>query len=316
MRIGILGASEIAFRRFLPALEKFGNIQFAGVASRSPEKAQRFIETYSGKIYPTYDSLIDDPEINAVYLPLPPALHATWGERVIRSGKHLFMEKPFTTKLEDTERLVALAQAKDVALHENYMFLYHNQLTEIKRVIDSGVLGSIRLLRMDFGFPHRAETDFRYDKALGGGALLDCGGYPTRLAGELLGESAKVISASLIAPEGYEVDLFGNATVQNDAGLVAQISFGMDQTYRCSLDIWGSKSSLVATRIFTCPPDMQPPVTLDGEGMVLSADDAFYNSIAHFMNCIETREIRTAQYEAILRQSRMVNDIFKLGNRI
>lgn len=219
MRIGILGTSDIAFRRFLPALQKCEDLTYAGVATRTPEKGKPFQEAFGGEIYDGYASLLEDKSIEAVYVPLPPALHFEWGKKALESGKHLFMEKPFTTSLAETEALLALAEEKGLAVHENYMFLYHSQLTEIQKRIADGSLGKLRLIRAAFGFPKRSEGDFRYNKSLGGGALLDCGGYPVRLARELLGDTARVIQARLSQPEGYEVDLYGSAVLENDDGL-------------------------------------------------------------------------------------------------
>lgn len=109
MKIGILGTADIAFRRFLPALQKCPDITYAGVASRTPEKAMRFVEAYGGKAYSSYDALLSDETVDAVYVPLPPALHYEWGKKAVEAGKHLLMEKPFTTSLEDTKNLLALA---------------------------------------------------------------------------------------------------------------------------------------------------------------------------------------------------------------
>ncbi len=313
MRIGIIGASEIAFRRFLPSLKGIPELTYAGVASRNTDKAKNFLDTFGGKIYSTYESLINDPEIDAVYLPLPPSLHAEWGEKVLLSGKHLLMEKPFTTTLDETSRLISLARERNLALHENYMFLYHSQLAKIKEIIASGELGDIRLIRMEFGFPHRDANDFRYNKALGGGALLDCGGYPIRLASELLGDTARVTHAALNVPAGSEVDICGFATMENDGGLTAQLAFGMDNTYRCSLNVWGSKQELHASRIFTSPPDFVPPVTVSQRTASVSADDAFKNSILRFIKSINSPSARNEMYENIYNQSKLVDEVISLN---
>ena len=307
MKIGILGTSDIAFRRFLPALKKREGITYAGVASRTPEKGRPFQKQFGGAIYDGYDALLNDSSIDAIYVPLPPALHARWGEKVLKAGKHLLMEKPFTTCPEDTEKLLALAKEKGLAVHENYMFLYHSQFEKIKELIASGELGDIRLYRMAFGFPKRGGNDFRYVKALGGGALLDCGGYPVRLALELLGDSAKVVQARLTVPEGYEVDLYGSAVLENEAGQCAQISFGMDNAYQCQLEVWGSKATLIAPRIFTAGADVKPRLTLrlsTGESvMEIPADDQFLHSIERFIKSVENSKARGAMYEAIRWQS-------------
>lgn len=286
MKIGVLGTADIAFRRFLPALKKCPDMEYAGVASRIPEKTERFVEVYGGQGYSSYEALLNDESIDAVYVPLPPALHYEWGKKVLLAGKHLFMEKPFATSLTETEELLLVAKKMGVVVHENYMFLYHSQLARVKELMMDGTLGEIRLYRMAFGFPKRAEGDFRYNKALGGGALLDCGGYPVRLALELLGESVKVTQARLAQPEGYEVDLYGSAVLENAAGECAQISFGMDNAYQCQLEVWGSKANLIAPRIFTAGAELKPPMLLRGskgeEKLEIEADDQFLRSIQQF----------------------------------
>lgn len=309
MRIGILGTADIAFRRFLPALQKCQEFTYVGVASRTPEKAKPFVEAFGGQVYDGYDALLSDDSIDAVYVPLPPALHYEWGKKVLLSGKHLLMEKPFTTSLEQTKELLQLAEEKGLAVHENYMFLYHSQLAYIKKLIADGELGDIRLYRMSFGFPKRAEGDFRYNKALGGGALLDCGGYPVRLALELLGDTACVTQAKLIQPAGYEVDLFGSAVLQNDNGLCAQISFGMDNAYQCQLEVWGSKQTLIAPRIFTAPSDLQPIIIMNNIESRLNADNSFLNSIKFFSDRIMNIEKRNTAMKYIYMQGQCSNHI-------
>lgn len=318
MKIGILGTADIAFRRFLPALRKCRNVSCAGVASRTVEKAARFVETFGGQAYPSYDALLADEGIDAVYVPLPPALHYEWGKRVLEAGKHLLMEKPFTTCLEDTKTLLALAEEKGLAVHENYMFLYHSQLEKIKELLVDGTLGELRLIRTAFGFPKRGGDDFRYQKSMGGGTLLDCGGYPVRLALELLGESARVTQARLVQPEGYEVDLFGSAVLENADGLCAQISFGMDNSYKCELELWGNKGCLTASRIFTAPEEYQPEVEIQTqssrEQLRLPADNSFTGSIARFVELVGTgkAEREIAEHEILL-QAAFISAIQKEG---
>lgn len=315
MKIGILGTSDIAFRRFLPALKKCDLFTYAGVASRTPEKGKKFQETYGGRVYESYNDLLADETIDAVYVPLPPALHYQWGKKVLESGKHLLMEKPFTTNLRDTDELLKLAEEKGLAVHENYMFLYHSQLRKIKEMIADGSLGEIRLYRMSFGFPMRDKDDFRYKKGLGGGALLDCGGYPIRLASELLGETAKVTQARLIQPVGFEVDLYGNAVLENQDGQAAQISFGMDNAYQCQLEVWGSRITLIASRVFTAGADVTPTLLLrssrDEKTLTLEKDDQFFHSIEHFVDCIQNCKIRALQYESVSHQGQLVEFIME-----
>ena len=329
IKIGVLCPSEIAFRRFMPAVKKLENFEYMGLSAATErefsgtdsdeikpselEKANKFVEAHGGKLFKGYESLISSNEINAVYIPLPPALHFKWAKKALENGKHVLLEKPFTTNLSDTEALIELAKERNLAVHENYMFAFHSQIEWIKQKLSENVIGEIRLIRIDFGFPFRGANDFRYDKKLGGGALLDCGGYAVKLAGMFLGDSARVTTSKLNSKDGFEVDIFGSATLVNNDGLTAQISFGMDNSYRCNLEIWGSTGTLFTGRILTAPEGFEPTVVIknaEGEqAFTLAADDTFKKSIDFFGRCINIDDTRISHYDEIKFQSAYVDEI-------
>lgn len=317
MNLGILGTSDIAYRRFLPALMKTEYFNYIGVASRDLEKTKAFQDKFGGQGYAGYDALLQDPQIEAVYIPLPPALHFQWAQKALEKGKHVLLEKPFTTNIADTKALIDLAQKKGLAVHENYMFVYHSQLQKIKEIIAQGDLGELRLIRSSFGFPFRGKDDFRYDKKMGGGALLDCGGYPVKLASILLGQDVKVTAAKLNDSLNFDVDLYGSATLENEQGLTAQIAFGMDNSYKCDLEVWGSKGYLKADRIFTAPEDFKPTMfvqTSKGlETTILAEDDQFAKSIMRFEQCIKEPSVKELNYQDILKQECLMTEIIQLA---
>lgn len=340
IRIGIICPSEIAYRRFMPALQKAGDaIQFTGIAYASPEewfgdiskvsqatideqqnrelsKAQSFIDEYGGRIYDGYQRILESKDIDAIYLPLPPALHYKWAKKALENGKHVFVEKPSTTCLTDTEDLIRIAKEKRLALHENYMFIYHDQLKALDDVVASGEIGDVRLYRISFGFPRRAQNDFRYNKVLGGGALLDAGGYTMKYASYLLGDSAKVVTAQVNYIPDFEVEIYGSATMVNEKGVTAQLAFGMDNDYKCEIEIWGSLGTITSNRILTAPAGFAPAYTIkknqEVETRELPADDAFYKSILFFLDCCEDRKQRDQEYMVIERQSKLVDDFKSL----
>jgi hypothetical protein len=328
INIGVLCPSEIAFRRFMPALMKSEDFNYIGIASANKEewfgepteelvlaeknKASKFMESYGGKVFANYQELLTSDEIDAVYIPLPPALHFKWAKAALENGKHVLLEKPFTTSLKDTETLIEIARDKKLAVHENYMFVYHTQIDYINNLISSKEVGDIRLIRIDFGFPFRGADDFRYKKALGGGALLDCGGYTLKLASLLLGKTAKVTTTHLNSKDGLDVDIYGNATLTNKDGLTAQVSFGMDNAYKCSIEIWGSTGTIYTNRILTAPDGFEPVVIIrqgnEERTVKLPADDTFRKSIAYFGKCIVNAQERVGHYNAIYRQSSLVEE--------
>lgn len=331
IKIGVLCPSEIALRRFMPALMKCKDFEFAGISSASTEewfgeptdelvesekdKAKKFTDSYGGRLFESYNEMLSSPEIDAVYIPLPPALHFRWAKKALENGKHVLIEKPSTTALADTNELLKIAKANDLAVHENYMFVYHSQLDWIKNKLFE--IGEIRLIRIDFGFPFRGANDFRYNKELGGGALLDCGGYTVKLAGLFLGETAEITASQQNTKSGFDVDIYGSATLTNSDGLTAQIAFGMDNSYKCSLEIWGSEGTIYTNRILTAPDGFEPVVIVkkgnDEQKFTLPADDTFAKSIEFFKQCINSAEIRTKHYEVIRRQSVNVENILR-GN--
>ena len=338
VRIGILGPSEIAFRRFLPAIKKSKFFEYIGVAIANLEernaanyedkpyavtetsllKAENFKKEFNGTIYNSYEELLSSSEIEAVYIPLPPTLHYYWAKKALENGKHVLLEKPFTTNIEDTKNLLSIANQRQLAMHENYAFCYHGQVEKIRELISDGEIGELRQIRTAFGFPYRGASDFRYDKALGGGALLDCGGYPVKLSTMLLGKESQITTASLNAAKNHEVDLFGSATLQNDAGITSHISFGMDNYYKCELEIWGSKGTILAPRIFTAPADLKVNVFLNnGDKKVLEVpeEDQFLGSLNHFYDCITSEATRIDTYSEIEIQSKHIHGIFKLNQK-
>ena len=341
IRIGIICPSEIAFRRFLPALQNAGDkIQFAAIGIASPEewfgdlsnisqkaideqqaceraKAQSFIDQYGGEIIVGYGNFVTSDKIDAAYIPLPPALHFQWARKALESGKHVFVEKPSTTSLADTDELIHIASEKSLALHENYMFIYHAQLDALNNVVKSEEIGDIRLYRISFGFPLRQLNDFRYNKKLGGGALLDAGGYCMKYARYLLGDTARVVTAQVNNIDGFEVEMYGSATMANNNGDIAQISFGMDNDYRCEIEIWGSKGTITSGRILTAPAGFVPSYTIkknqEIETRELPADDAFLKSIQRFVACVESGETRKEEYDILHTQETLVGQFRKLA---
>lgn len=321
IRLGILGCSAIAYNRFMPAALNIPDLQVVCVGEEYDKtKIKNFCDKYNVEGMESFEEVIERDDLDAIYVPQPPALHYKWGRKALEAGKHVLIEKPSTTSYEHSSELVELARTRGLALHENYMFQYHSQIHSIHEILKKGAIGEVRMYKLYFGFPKRAENDFRYNKALGGGALLDAGGYTLRLATLLMGKTIKVDTARLNYLPGYEVDMYGSATLSNDAGATAQIGFGMDNGYQCSLEVWGSKGTLTADRIFTAPDGFEPVVRVSTNVGVkvisLQSDSHFRHSIVHFIDEIENNEERTEMYEQIILQSKLVEDVRKLGIRI
>lgn len=314
--VGIIGGSDIAYRMFLPSLLENENFKCIGIATNNPNKKEKFSKSFNIPVYDDYNEIINNPQVDAVYIPLPPALHYKWAKMAIEVGKHVFIEKPSTNNYKNTYELVTLAEENGVVIHENYMFQYHNQLQIIKDLINSGKIGDIRLIKCSFGFPLREMSDFRYNKELGGGALLDAGGYVIKLATILLGDTIRVQCANQNMIDNFEVDMYGNVSFVNDKGLVCQGAYGFDCYYQCNLEVWGNRGKLTTNRIFTAPPNLSPIITIETNGgkedIEIIPDNHFSKSLDVFYSAIDNIQIREKLRKEILLQSKLLEEIKSL----
>lgn len=341
VRVGIICPSEIAYRRFMPAILSLKkDIIYVGLAipcskeiflespnqekidrvlNQEKEKAQLFIDNYGGKLFYSYESIVSSNEIDAIYIPLPPALHFKWAKKALEYGKHVLVEKPSTISENDSLELIRVANSKHLAIHENYMFVFHNQLKAIEDFVESGEIGEVRLYRISFGFPKRQTGDFRYIKSLGGGALIDAGGYTLKYASMILGKSTKILYSMMNHTSEYDVDLYGSGALCNDAGDVVQISFGMDNEYKCELEVWGSKGILLTGRVLTAPVGFAPKMIIKQGDSVreieLPSDDAFKKSIQYFIDCIINEKVRKKNYQSIAWQAKLFNEFIDKSKR-
>jgi predicted dehydrogenase len=307
IRIGVLGAADVAVRRILPAMRRVAGIEFVAVASRTLSRAEDIAAAFGGEAARSYDALLDRDDVHAVYLPLPPSLHARWIERALRKGKHVLAEKPLTTSARDTISMVALAKEKGLVLAENYMFVHHRQHARVREMLDADVVGDVHSFTAAFAIPRRVPSDIRYQRALGGGALLDTAGYPVRAALWFLGSRLRVVGAHLCQDTELGVDVGGAALLA--AGEVStQLSFGLSHSYRSTYDFHGSKGLLSLEHVFTTPAQRKPVVRLTVDGVVeerpLPDDDQVANALAAFADAVRTgsplpNDITMAQAELI-----------------
>ncbi len=267
IRIGVMGCANIARRSVIPALLTLPDFHLAGVASRTPEKGMEFAQEFDCNFLGTYQDLIDRDDIDAIYMPLPTGLHAEWAARTLQAGKHLLIEKSLAASFSEAEHLIELARRAHLVMMENYMFQHHAQQEAVKKIMREQ-LGEIRLFRATFCFPPLAADNFRYDKALGGGALLDAGGYPLKACQLFMDGDIQVLSSCLNFNTD-DVDIWGGAMLTATSGntsIPLQIAFGFDQFYQCGIEVLGQKGRLTTSRTFTAGDGFIPSARHENPG--------------------------------------------------
>ncbi|MFF0825238.1 Gfo/Idh/MocA family protein [Micromonospora haikouensis] len=290
IRMGVIGCADIAWRRTLPAMENEPLITLTAIASRHRDRAAHFTERFGGVPVEGYEALLEQDDIDAVYVPLPAVLHAEWIERALRAGKHVLAEKPLTTDRKQAEHLFRVAAEHRRVLVENFMFLHHHQHQRVADMLADGVIGEVRSFASSFTIPPKPQGDIRYQADVGGGALLDIGVYPIRAAGRFLGPDLQVAGAVFRHERFRDVVVGGSALLATDQGVTAQLTFGMEHSYTNTYEFRGSTGRLWLNRVFTPPATHQPVIYIERqdhfEQFVLPADDQFAKIVRAFAQAV------------------------------
>lgn len=204
LRIGILGAASIVPMALTGPARSIPEILVLAVAARDPARARRFASKHRiPRVHPTYEALLADPDIDAVYNPLPNSLHAEWTIRALRAGKHVLCEKPFAANTRQAEEMARAATATGRVLSEGFAYRHHPLAARMKAILAGGELGSIRRFEARFCFLLPSPGNIRYRYDLAGGATMDCGCYPISLIRFLAGAEPTVTGAQarLLSPQ-------------------------------------------------------------------------------------------------------------------
>jgi xylose dehydrogenase (NAD/NADP) len=223
LRIGILGTAKIA-RSFTQGVSPSKHVRIAAVASREPAKAQEFAGALGiPTSYGTYEALLADANIDAIYNPLPNGLHAPWSIRALQAGKHVLCEKPLSANAAEARAMFAAAHDHGVHLVEGFPYLSQPQTLKMRELLSAGLIGTLRLVQASFAFTLSDAGNARWDPALAGGALMDIGVYPVSLIRVIAGQlPVRVQAAARWNATG--VDRAMAATLEFSSGLMAQVA--------------------------------------------------------------------------------------------
>lgn len=242
MRLGILSRARIGIL-LMRGAALVDDVQILAVASRSEPDAIAFAREHDiPRAHGSYEELLADPDVDAVYVPLPNALHAEWTLRALEAGKHVLCEKPFSPRPEDVERCWAAADTRGLVLAEAFMWRHHPQARRLEELVREGAIGELRLVRAAFSFSLDRPGDIRWDPALDGGSLLDVGCYCVSAARMLAGEPVRVACEAVLRPDGVDARVAGTLRFAGD--VLATFDCGFDLPGRDELEAIGSEGSL------------------------------------------------------------------------
>lgn len=250
-RVGIIGCSSIARRRFLPALIGSDRVALKMIGSRERAKAKEMAESFYCAGYGSYDEVINSAEVDLVYISTPPTERRGLLEAAIRAGKHVLCEKPILPNSRETRDVLAMAANFGVRVFENYAYLSHPQHATVKDLLCQNLIGPIRDIFVAYTYPLPSANDIRLKPELGGGVVNDSLGYPISLLNHLQGGRFHLIESSIVRSErlGVDVNCRFRGVVGSHVNFTAHV--GMDEEYRSAYVITGDSGEIEVSRAFS-----------------------------------------------------------------
>jgi predicted dehydrogenase len=251
VRWGVLGAARIALDKVIPSMQEGRLSRVVAIASRSADKARAAAGALGiDRAYDSYDALIEDPDVEAIYNPLPNHLHVPWSIRAVQAGKHVLCEKPIALSAQEARELRDAAQRAGVLVGEAFMVRAHPQWIEARRLIESGRIGALQLVHGHFSYPRRDASDVRSRVEYGGGALLDIGCYPIVIARWMFGREPLAAVAAIERDPEYHVDQITSGLLRFEAG-VATFNCGGAMVAHQRIELFGDRGRMQLDLPFT-----------------------------------------------------------------
>ena len=239
VRIGILGAANIAPQALINPAKENAEVVVTAVAARDSSRAQAFATKHDiAKVHESYEALIADPDLDAVYNPLPNGLHGRWTRAALAAGKHVLCEKPFTANAAEAREIAELATQSDRVVMEVFHYRYHPLALRVEEIIASGELGKLERVETAMCFPLHKFSDIRYNYSLAGGATMDAGCYAVHMARTFGGGTPEVVSAQAKLRDP-----------QVDRAMTAELRFADGHTGRVRCSMWSSDLLRISAKV-------------------------------------------------------------------
>ena len=262
VKIGILGCADIASKYAIKAFQAIDNAEIISIASRDPDKAQEWAGRFGIQAEASYDSLLENKNIDAVYIPLPVGLHKGWVLKAAAAGKHIICEKSLAGDFESVKKMIEACRLAGVVIYENFVTDFHPQHQEVLSLMENGYIGDPLVFRGFFGFPPLKKDNIRYDRELGGGCLNDVAAHIVFMARKIFKKEPVSVACNLINNEKLGVDVQGTAILEFPGGQQALVGFSFCSAYQNNYSVWGSQAVINVKQAYSIGPEMKPVLEL------------------------------------------------------
>jgi D-xylose 1-dehydrogenase (NADP+, D-xylono-1,5-lactone-forming) len=297
--------------KLLPGAKESPDVDVIAVASRDAARAEAYARKRGiGQAYGSYEELLADPEVEAVYISLPNSLHVEWSIRALEAGKHVLCEKPLSRHPEDVERAFDAAEQADRILMEAFMYRHNPQTKRLVELVEAGAIGRVRLVRAAFSFPLDDESNVRLNAELEGGGLMDVGCYCVSGARLLAGEPESVYGEQVAATSG--VDELFTATLRLPSDVLAEIDCGLVLPVRDELEAIGEEGSIFLDDPWHCRTPVLEVRRDDGtERIELAPEDSYRLQLENMSAAVRGRVKPLLGREDALGQARAIEALYR-----
>ena len=325
LKFGIIGCSKIAKKSVIPAIIKSEFAELEMIGSRAVEKSKEFSTEFNCKKNGTYDDVISDDSINAVYISTPIGTHAELAIKAASAGKHVYCEKSSTDSFTSAKEMVECSKNNNVRIMEGFMFRFHPQHKKVKELINNNKIGSLDSFYGSFGFPSFPEGDIRYNKELGGGFLNDSGCYPICASRMIFDQEPLSVFYHNSIDSKTGVDVKGTSILTYKNNKTASINYANGNYYQAKYEVWGSEGIISLDRAYSVPSDFISKINLQyniennwegrkNEIIKVEPTDHFLEMINIFCMEINTNGKLSLNFEKELLNQAKVMEAHRLSN--
>ena len=264
IKFGIIGCSSIAKKSTIPAIIIGKNSVLEMIGSRSIIKAKKFAKEFACNKFGNYDDVLNNDNVDAVYISLPISMHEKWAIKAAKSGKHILCEKSATLSYDSAKKIVKECKNNNVKIMENFVFKFHPQHKKFLDLIKQNTIGNIHTFSAKYGFNlSLSNQNFRFNKKLGGGALNDVGCYLISASTFIFNDLPTSVFCNLEINNKFNIDTRGSILLTFSKNRSALISFSYDDYFQSTYDLWGTKGLIRIERAFNVPKDMKTIISLN-----------------------------------------------------
>ena len=264
IKFGIIGCSSIARKSTIPAIINSKNSVLEMIGSRSISKAKKFAKEFDCSKFGSYDDVLNNQNIDAVYISLPMSMHEEWSIKAAKSKKHILCEKSATLSYNSAKKIVKECKKNNVKIMENFVFKFHPQHKKFLELIKKNTIGDIHTFSSKYGFNLScSKKNFRFNKKFGGGVLNDVGCYLISASMFIFKDIPISIFCNLETNNKLNIDIRGSILLTFPKNKSALLAFGYHNYFQSTYDVWGTKGLITVERAFNITKDMKPIISLN-----------------------------------------------------